>query len=247
MAFRKTSKINMLLFKIVFFCLFIFSLLMGIFLTNIVKNHSKDENVKIDYIESWTVIDEEGHSFETGRTYNSPRAYDENFTISAKLPDIIRPDSILCFMNRSNVKVFVNEELRADFDQIKDPGFPGGSLKEFYITVPLSTSDAGTELRIERSKTDWNPVICPETFITSTQGIYNYLTGKYGLSFVMTIILFVAALIVTIIGIALRIWKRHTIDMLYGALGILDVACWLISVSQITPFLTTVHNLSVSV
>ena len=73
----------------------------------------------------------------------------------------------------------------------------------------------------------------------------NYLTGKYGLSFVMTIILFVAALIVTIIGIALRIWKRHTIDMLYGALGILDVACWLISVSQITPFLTTVHNLSV--
>ena len=65
----------------------------------------------------------------------------------------------------------------------------------------------------------------------------NYLTGKYGLSFVMTIILFVAALIVTIIGIALRIWKRHTIDMLYGALGILDVACWLISVSQITPFL----------
>ena len=74
MAFRKTFKINMLLFKIVFFCLFIFSLLMGIFLTNIVKNHSKDENVKIDYIESWTVIDEEGHSFETGRTYNSPRA-----------------------------------------------------------------------------------------------------------------------------------------------------------------------------
>ena len=62
MAFRKTFKINMLLFKIVFFCLFIFSLLMGIFLTNIVKNHSKDENVKIDYIESWTVIDEEGHT-----------------------------------------------------------------------------------------------------------------------------------------------------------------------------------------
>ena len=241
MALSKTNKAGRLLFKTVFFCLFIFSLLMGIFLTSIVKNNSKMYAAKTDYIENWTVIDQAGNTFETGRTYNDERAYHEDFTIISRLPTAIWHDSVLCFMNRSNVRVYINGELRKDFDRIRDTGIPGGSMKEFYLTVPLSTSDSGGELKIERSKTDWNPVICPETFITSAEGVYDYLVNKYGSSFVMTVVLFVAALIATVIGIVLRIWQRHTIDMLYGALGILDVACWLISVSQLTPFFTRIY------
>ena len=241
MALSNINKTGRLFFKTVFFCLLIFSLLMGIFLTSIVKNRSEINAAKTDYIEHWTVIDQNGKTFETGRTYNDERAYHEDFIIVSRLPSAIWHDSVLCFMNRSNVRVYINGELRKDFDRIRDTGIPGGSMKEFYITVPLSTSDAGVELKIERSKTDWNPVVCPETFITSSEGMYDYMIGKYGLSFTMAVILFVAAIIATIIGIVLRILKQHTIDMLYGALGILNVACWLISVSQLTPFVLRVY------
>ena len=154
MTSGKTSNKNMIFFKTVFFCLFIFSLIMGILLMNIVKYNSQNDSNRIDYIESWTVTDQSGNSFETGRTYNDQRAYTEDFTIVSKLSEHIRPESVLCFMNRSDVRIYIDGKMRYDFDRIKDTGIPGGSLKEFYITVPLKMSDAGAELRIERSKTD---------------------------------------------------------------------------------------------
>ena len=216
-------------------------MIIGISLTIIVNNNSGTYNAKIEYIDHWTVTDQAGHTFETGRTYNDDRAFNEDFIIVSKLPSAIWHDSVLCFMNRSNVRVFINGELRKEFDRIRDTGIAGGSMKEFYITIPLSASDAGGELKIERSKTDWNPIVCPEAFITSSDGVYDYMLGKYGAAFAMDVILFVTALIATIIGIVLRIWKKHTIYMLYGALGILDVACWLLSVSQFTPFITRIY------
>ena len=216
-------------------------MIIGISLTIIVNNNSGTYNAKIEYIDHWTVTDQAGHTFETGRTYNDDRPFNEDFIIVSKLPSAIWYDSVLCFMNRSNVRVFINGELRKEFDRIRDTGIAGGSMKEFYITIPLSASDAGGELKIERSKTDWNPIVCPEAFITSSDGVYDYMLGKYGAAFAMDVILFVTALIATIIGIVLRIWKKHTIYMLYGALGILDVACWLLSVSQFTPFITRIY------
>ncbi len=107
--------------------------------------------------------------------------------------------------------------------------------------VPLNSSDSSAELTIEKGKTDWNPMVVTETFITTFDGVYNYLAEKHGVSFAMSLIVFVASLLVTVIGLVIRIWKKQTIDMLYGALGILDVACWLIAVSQITPFVTRVY------
>ena len=128
-----------------------------------------------------------------------------------------------------------------NFVRARDTGLPGGSLKEFYIVIPLDYDDANGELEIFRGKTDWNPIVVPETFVSSGTGVFRYVWQKHGMPFAMAVVLFVAAIFVTIIGVVLRIWKRQNIDMLYAALGILDVACWLLSVSQITPFITGIH------
>lgn len=106
------------------------------------------------------------------------------------------------------------------------------------MTIPLNPDDSGAELKMIRYRTDWNPVIVPETFVTTSDGFYNYLLGKYGVSFLFIVILFVSSLLVTVIGIILRIWKKQSIEMMYAALGILDVSCWLMAVSQVTPFIT---------
>ena len=237
----KKSQKSRIFFKTVFYCVLGFSIFMCVYLTMIMKNESQFNKDKTEYIESWTVIDQNGKSFETGRSYDDDRAYSEDFTIVAKLPDDISNANVMCFRNRSTTKVYIDGVLRKDFIPSRDTVIPGGAVKEFYMTVPLSAADAGAEVMFFRGKTNWNPEIVPETFITTEAGVYDYLTKKYGFSFVLDAMLLVAALLVTIVGIVLRIWKRHSLDMLYGALGILNVACWLMSVSQLTPLVTQVY------
>ena len=229
------------IFKAVFFCVFIIILLSGAYLTNRAKSTSYMNSSQVDYIDKWLVVDSSGKSFETGRTYNDNRAYSEDFTIISKLPDNIVLDRILCFQNRSSVKVYIDGKLRKSFDKFKDTGIPGGSMKEFYMTVPLSPDDSGAEVKIVKSRTDWNPMVVSETFVTSSDGFYSYMTAKYGTSFALTIVLFVSAILAALIGIFIHIWNKHTVDMLYGALGILVVAFWLLSVSQLTPVITGVY------
>ena len=241
MDVSEASKRHSTFFKFVFFCVFGLSLMIGFYLTYVSMNISNDDDIKIQYIEKWTVTDSSGSKTEVGRAFNDDRAFSEEFTITAKLPDEISGDSVLYFMNRANIKVYINGELRKEWDRKKDTGIPGGSMKEFYMDVPLSEKDSGGELKMIKSPTDWNPMVVSETFITTTEGLYHYITRKYGLSFSMIVILFVAALITTITALVLRIHLRRPISMLYGALGILDIACWMLAVSQATPFVTGVY------
>ncbi len=236
-----SQSVSGLVFKIVFLCVVCFSIVLGISLCNMSKSASDPKETAIRFLDHWTVTDQNGNHFDTGRIYNDDRAYSEDFTITTVLPDTIHPNEILCFLNRSNVQVYINGKLRESFDRVHDTGIPGGSLKEFYITIPLNPSDRGGELKMERHPTDWNPVVVSETFITTSQGMYHFLMNRYGTPFIFSVVLFVAALLVTIIGLVIRVWKKQTLDMLYAALGILDISCWLLSVSQITPFITGVY------
>ncbi len=232
---------NDLMLKIVFLCLFGFSLIIGLVLTNNAVRQSESSDDEIQYIDNWTVTDSAGKSFQVGKTYNDERALKEDFTIVSTLPENIGLESELCFQNRSDVRVYINDEVRYEFVRERDTGIPGGSMKEFYVTIPLSEDDAGGTLKIIRGKIDWNPFVVSETFVTTDFGFYNYMVRNYGLSFALSAVLFVASLLATLIGIIMRIRQKRTISMLYGALGVLDVACWLLSVSQFTPYVTKIN------
>ncbi len=235
MAINGKNKISGLILKIIFFLVFLSSIVV---LFCLINGSNPKTHYEVKYIENWTVTDSSGKSINTERSYTDERAFTEDFTISAKMPDKISPGEVLCFQNRSSVKVFINGELRKSFDRVKDTGVPGGSIKEFYITIPVGPDDAGSEVSMVRYHTDWNPVVVPETFVTTTSGVYAYLISKYGLSFALTIVLFVASILVLIVAVFICLLNKMNMDMMYAAIGILDVSCWLISVSQITPFVS---------
>lgn len=228
-------------FKTAFFGVFAFSILLGAYLTRFINSTPGDGNIYMEYIDRWTVTDENGISFDTGREYSDERAYSEDFTIVSTLPDNIRHDSLLCFLNRSDVYIYINGELRKDFIRDRDTGIPGGSVKSFYLMVPVSSADSGAELRIKRCRTDWQPEVVPETIVASAAGLYSYMIDRYGLGFVMSAILMVTALLVIIVGLVMRVWYGQRIDMLYAAFGVLVVACWLLSVSYLTPIITGLY------
>ncbi len=67
------------------------------------------------------------------------------------------------------------------------------------------------------------------------------MAQKYGLGFVMTVVLLVASLLVMIIALIVQFMNKERMHMLYAALGVFIVACWLLSVSQYTPFIFEIY------
>ena len=106
------------------------------------------------------------------------------------------------------------------------------------MMVPLRYNDAGAEFKIIRHQTEWLPVVVPETFVTSVYGLYAFLMEQYGVSFSLSVILFIASFLVFLVGLFMRFWYCQTMNMIYAALGIMDIALWLLSVSQLTPFVS---------
>ena len=223
------------IFKTVFFCLFAICIIAYAYFCSLEARNGSAPDTQIEYIDNWTVVGNDGESFEVGRTYNDDRIFNENFTIISRLPDDIRPNSVVCFLNRSDVEVYIGGVLRRDFKVLRDIRIPGGAVKSYYLLVPISPEDNGKEIKMIRYRTNRHPIVVPETFISLTDVAHAYIAEKYGTSFVLSAILFVTAALVIIASAALRLWYGQRIDMMYAAFGVLIVAGWLLFVSHLYP------------
>lgn len=192
---------------------------------------------RFDYIEEWKVVDSEGNEFTTGRYFRDNRAYKEDFSIYATLPDDIKDGDVLFFYASRDTAVFVNDDLRASFDTERDVVIPGGVVKRFYMMAPLYASDAGGEVRMVRFSTARRPEIVPETVITTKYGVYSYLMKEFGLTFWLSNVLLIFSSVVILVGIGMFIWYRQHIEMLSAALGIFVCASWLTTNSYLYPFI----------
>lgn len=195
------------------------------------------EKEHVDYIEHWTVTDDHGRVFETGRYFRDTHYYEKPFTIEAVLPHNIADNSYMCFTVNGDVTIYVEDELRKEFIDSRDVFIPGGNVKRFYALMPLNSEDSGKTVKMIRTSFSRHPEIVPETFITGHGGVYSELFNKYGVSFCIAAILLIFATIIIIIGIAMRVWYRQRIGMFYGALGIFVIAAWLVTNSYLYPFI----------
>ena len=202
---------------------------------NIDGRHAVEKSY-VKYIKEWTVIDPDGNSFEAEEGYEDDRIREDDFTIVTTLPDNIPDGSYICYIARCAQRVYIDGELRKEFDQFKDMPLPGGTVKNFYMLTPVNHADSGRELKIFKGKIDKGSKVIPETFIAGRAGLYEVLLQKYGVSFIASGILMFISLIVLIVGIGMRVSYKNSISMLYAALGACVTSLWLISNSYIYPF-----------
>ena len=188
------------------------------------------------FIESWNVVDADGNTFETGRTFRDNKVYNGDFTVTSKLPDNIYNNQVLCFSAYTEVSVFIGGEKSRELTIIDDSSIPGGHVKSFYVTIPLYDEDSGQEIKIVRNTSSGRPEVVPETFVTTVNGVYAFLFERYGFSFCFALVLLAFSLIVIFIGLGLMVWYRQKMKMLYGALGVFIVAAWLVTNSFLYPF-----------
>ena len=190
------------------------------------------------YIENWTVIDSDGSEYTTGRSFVDGKKRNQSCSIYSYLPSDIKDNEFLFFITRKDIAVYINGELRKDFVEERDVSIPGGSIKRFYMYVPLNAADSGAEVRMVRPSLVSDEHLVPETFISTRSGAFNHLLHNYdGLTFVLAFIILIFSFVVFIVSIFLRIWYKMNIYMMYGALGICVLSLWLITDSFLCPFI----------
>ncbi len=231
---RNTDKV-IFGYKIILILMLIFIFMLAVFYAIKDKKGAMEIDKPV-YIDQWTVTDSEGNSFTTGRYHVAEKDYKDYFTIEATLPDKIKDNSVLCFQTGKNVEVYVNGKLRKDFVEKRDVVLPGGSVKRFYMLVPLESEDSGGQVRMVREGTSKKGQIVPRTFVSSMAGVYLYILTRHGLPFMLAEVLLIFSIVVVIISMVLAFWQKREINMLYGALGISIICGWVITNSFVFPF-----------
>lgn len=232
-----TKAVKIVLYGTILFSIFIFVYY------GAKKQSDQVQAEEIRYIENWTIVKADGTEIHTGRTYRAEEKYAVDYEIYSTLPADVKDNEYLCFQVGKNVTVYVDGELRKDFVEKRDVVIPGGSAKRFYILVPLYGSDAGKEVRMIRENTVRNGMIVPETFVATFGGCYDYMLVNFGLTFILAVIIFVLSVVVYVVSIAMSHWYKRKINMMYGALGIMIVAAWLITDSLMFPFVFGKYHL----
>ncbi len=235
--------ISVIIAKSVLFVLIAFTVLV-FFYYGIINKGTVPEDESLRFIGHWTVVDSEGNQFPAGLTYAVGNDDQKDYTIYSTLPKDITENEYLFFYTRKDIAVYINGELRQDFVEERDVNIPGGSIKKFYMMVPLHASDSGAEVRMVRTSKLKDGQIVPETFISTRYGAFSYLLHKWGLSFMLAIIVLIFSVVVIIVSVVLRLVYKQKIDMMYGALGIAVIAAWIITDSFLFPFIFGVYHVN---
>ena len=196
------------------------------------------------FVDSWSVVDGDKNEISTDSYYLSGAQQGCDCTIFSTLPDGIKDNEYLFFDTRKETSVYVNGVLRKDFVEKRDVNIPGGSVKRFYMEVPLKSTDSGADIRIVYMSPIRNDQLIPNAFISTRFGAFDYLMRNNGLSFLLASIVFIFSIVVIIVSFIFKLWYRMKIDMLYGAVGIMIISAWLFTNSYLIPFIFGVYHVN---
>ncbi len=187
-------------------------------------------------MDAWTMETPDGRTLTTGSSYRNEGYVTGTFTMTSQLPGELREGMYFCVVVGGDTAVYIDGELRKDFIASRDIRLPGGCVKRFYMLTPLSPADAGKSITISRIGTTRRGAVYQDALVATYPGIYAFLMNRYGLSFMLSEILFIFSFVIVLISIAMRIRYRQRIEMLYGAMAILVISAWLITNSYLYPF-----------
>ncbi|MCR5120395.1 MAG: response regulator [Lachnospiraceae bacterium] len=174
----------------------------------------------IRFVERWNVDEQDG----------------KVVSLSVTLPTDIRDNEYFFFSTRKDVSVYVNGVLRADYMEKRDVNIPGGAIRRFYLMFPLNENDRGAELEMIRTLISEDEQIVPTAFISTRFGAFAYMMSRGGTAFVLASIVLIFSVVAFIVSVVLRFWYKQEIGMLYGSLTTITIAMWIISGSDMFPF-----------
>lgn len=152
---------------------------------------------------------------------------DEELICETVLPDVIADDTWICYLSDNNTSVYIDGELRKDYDKYKDT-IIGGSLKRLHIFVALYPQDAGRTIRLVFYPNKNNTVNLRPVYIGTSLGIIERIISLDITNFILAFALMSISIIAICIGLLLRFSRKVASPILSMGVGVLFVTIWLI-------------------
>ena len=151
----------------------------------------------------------------------------DTVTLTSRLPGVVDENSYACFLTNRSMRVYVNGELRLDFSSDDNP-LPGGYVKSHYMLVNLHARDAGQAIVLEcydegKDNTNFNAVLVGDKI-----GMILYMIKKDGGQFIAAAILFILALMFSVVTVVMHFVFRRKFYIVDLAVGIMLLALWFI-------------------
>ena len=199
-----------------------------------------------EFTPQWNQVLEDGRRLPVDLPGKLEGERGETFVIETKVPKALAKSGYLCFRSsRQDVKIYVDEELRASYSTEKKRLF-GKTSTSYYVFAKFSTLDEGKTLTVKFKTDSAYSGIVRNMYYGSQTGIWLKLFSVYGLELCLGVLMVLFALVCIILGIIFRVsyknvWKNG--DLIYLGVGEFLAGMWVLSQS---PFRQLVwRNISV--
>ena len=230
----RTAHEKLFLFTKIFFAGFLlFSLL--VFLCLAIKSPRADQvSYSCVEIEDFTTVSD-GVKMHIDLPYRASLKGGELFSCEAVLPEDINEEEYLCLSGYSDTKIYVDGELRGEFDPCGN-AFLGSAVKSIYFFIKLNPGDAAKTLRLERAAGKFGSLTMRPVYVGTELGVVEKMVSMSLTNLILTVALLIISLMAITIGTVLRISKKMKTPITSLGIGVLFASLWLIFDSQLFQF-----------
>ncbi len=216
----KIVQISITVILVCIFCFFIY----GQFFTESTRYFTGSCSV---FPNTWSYTDQNGEAKHVKFPGSLDIGVGDTVTLTSRLPGIVDENSYACFLTNRSMRVYVNGELRLDFSSDDNP-LPGGYVKSHYMLVNLHASDAGQAIVLEcydegKDNTNFNAVLIDDKI-----GMIIYMLRKDGGQFAAAAVLFILALMFSVITVVVHFIFRRKFYIVDLAIGVMLLSLWFI-------------------
>lgn len=188
-------------------------------------------------LNEWKFTDASGNT----DTYTTPYVFNvkglDESVFTTKLPDSIPAGSVFAILNRSDIKLYVDDRLIYKWDKSEAP-ILGGPPKNSFMFVDIKSEYAGKKLTMVKHGPEFSGRLF-SGYVGPKDEVIRRLEKDNGMvQFCLSVILLILSLILITICIILEFIFKQNIKLIYVSMGVMTSCCWLTFDSFVFEFAT---------
>ncbi len=199
-----------------------------------------DERDPIDdfvtFNEGWKYTDNKGNTKELNMNGYTDSEPGKTVIVTQTLPDNLKGVNSLCYYAMwQDVKIYINNELRAEYSTVDSRAFGKASAVRF-VFADIHPEDAGKEVSIETTTNTTYSGYYRAVYIGDKMGIFMHLFNNSITKSLLTLAIIILCLLVILICFILLFFYKKRIPLIYLSWCMFFAAFWILSEVELRQF-----------